>query len=788
MLFKPRTDKSADTAILRRTTATAITARPVVKLRGGTGGIADVLTSATTLVEAQLGKFRDQYILIRDEETLRAYFAEIKKNKKFALDTETSGLNPISDFIVGVCLYTPGQKGAYIPLNHTSYITGALVKNQVTVSLIAQLLAEINTPEYFIVMHNAKFDIRFCKNQLGVNMRCDWDTMIAANILNENEPHHLKGLHSKYCNQGNDYYKFESLFKGVPFQFIPIKTAYLYAARDPIITWELYEFQKQYLNENDPDLKTCYDAFINNEMPLLPVMVDVEDTGVRLDMERQKELHNKYEKKLADVENKVAELLKFFEDKISAYRSAQLKEETSVDKDKRKLVRLDSPINLGSAKQVAVLLYDILKLSNGRDGEDARGTGEKLLLLVKEKAEKKKGNEQAVALIDAILDLRGVKKLLSTYIDKMPAEVNKVSGKIHCSFNQYGTVTGRMSSNEPNMQNIPARDEPAEIRTMFTANPGEVLVSCDYSQQEPRILAHISGDEHMITTYREGRDLYAQMAALVFHKKYEECLEHFPDGSLNKEGKKLRGRMKAIVLGVMYSKEAPSIAEDLKISREEAENLYNTFFTRFPKVKKYLDDTQNFARQNGYVKTLWGRKRHLPDMMLPEYEISYSEAKMAQDVDVMDFSGGVQEVQEVSTVERNRIIRELKSARGYVAKQFVIKRWADKGYKVVDNTRKIKDAERQCVNSVIQGTAADMTKQASVICFNDPRLKKIGAKIVLWVHDETISSVPLENAAEACKYISENMKKAAARLCVPMKCDCEVMKCWGGPVITPEEG
>ena len=239
MLFKPRTDKCADTAILRRTAAKSVTARPVVKLRGGTGGIAGVLSSATTLVEAQLGKFRDQYVLIRDEETLKAYFAEIKKNKKFALDTETSGLNPISDIIVGVCLYTPGQKGAYIPLNHMSYITGVQTKNQVPAALMAQLLAEVNTPEYFIVMHNAKFDIRVCKNQLGVNMRCDWDTMLAANILNENEPHHLKGLHSKYCNNGNDYYKFENLFKGVPFQYIPINTAYLYAARDPIITWEL---------------------------------------------------------------------------------------------------------------------------------------------------------------------------------------------------------------------------------------------------------------------------------------------------------------------------------------------------------------------------------------------------------------------------------------------------------------------------------------------------------------------------------------------------------------------
>lgn len=784
MLFKPRTDKAADSAIIRKTAASSITARPTIKLRGGSGGLAGTISSASVLVEAQLGKFRDQYVLIRDEETLRAYFEEIKKNKKFALDTETSGLDPLTDMVVGVCLYTPGQKGAYIPLNHVSYITGAVAKNQINAGLMGQLLAEVNTPDYFIVMHNGKFDIRFCKNQLGVKMRCDWDTMLAANILDENEPHHLKGLHSKYCNNGNDYYKFESLFKGVPFQYIPIKTAYLYAARDPIITWELYEFQKQYLNPQSEELASCYDAFINNEMPLLPVMVDVEDTGIWLDLKRQKELLEKYTGKLAGAEEKTVEILKHFEDKISAYRAAQLKEESTTPKEKRKLVHLDNPINLASAKQVSALLYDILGLTNGRDGSDEKGTGEKLLVLIKEKCDGKKDIDQkAVELVDSILELRGIKKLLNTYIEKMPEVANKRDGKIHCSFNQYGTVTGRMSSNEPNMQNIPARGESAEIRTMFTANPGEVLVSCDYSQQEPRILAHISGDEHMITTYREGKDLYAQMAALVFHKKYEECLEHLPDGSLNKEGKKLRGRMKAIVLGVMYSKEAPSIAEDLKISREEAENLYNTFFTRFPKVKKYLDDTQNFARKNGYVKTLWGRKRHLPDMMLPEYEISYSEAKMAQDIDVMDFSGGVQEVQEVSTAERNRIIRELKSARGYVAKQFIIKRWADKGYKVVDNTRKIKDAERQCVNSVIQGTAADMTKQASVICFNDPRLKKLGAKIVLWVHDETISSVPFENAAEACKCISENMKKAAARLCVPMKCDCEVMQCWNGPTI-----
>ena len=783
-LFKPRTDKAADNLIIKRSAANVLTARPVIKIRGGSGGLADTINSATALVEAQLGKFRDQYTLIRDENALAAYFEAIKRNKKFALDTETGGLDTFNDVCAGVCLYTPGEKGAYIPLNHISYITGVKAQNQIDPKLMAQYLKEVNGPEYFIVMHNAKFDMRVTENQLGVKVHCDWDTMIAANILDENEPHHLKGLHSKYCNNGNDYYKFENLFKGVPFPLIPIKTAYLYAARDPIITWELYEFQKQYLNPQNAELASCYDAFINNEMPLVPIMAAVENEGIALDFDKQKELQNKYEAKLAAQEKRTTEILKHFADKIDAYRLAQAKEEASKPKEQRRLTRLDEPINLGSSKQVSVLLYDILELSNGRDGDDAKGTGEKLLKIAKQKAQNKKGIDPAcVDLIDGILELRGIKKLLGTYIEKMPEIVNKKTGKIHCSFNQYGTVTGRMSSNDPNMQNIPARDESAEIRTMFTADPGKVLISCDYSQQEPRILAHVSGDEHLIQAYQQGKDLYAQMASMVFHKTYEQCSEHLPDGSINKEGKRLRGQMKAIVLGVMYSKEPPSIAEDLKISIDEAQNLYDTFFKRFPKVKKYLDDTQKFARENGYVKTLWGRKRRLPDMMLPEYEISYADGRMAENFDPMDFSGGEQKVTEVSSAEKARIIKELKSARGFKSKMFVLKRWADKGYKVVDNTRKIAEATRQCVNSVIQGSAADMTKAASVICYNDPRLRKIGAHIVLWVHDETISSAPEEYAAEACEYISENMKKAAARLCVPMKCDCEVMRAWNGPSV-----
>lgn len=766
MLFKPRTTKSADKAAISKAVASPLVPRTRMKVRvGGAGSLADTIAAANTLVESQLGKFRDNYILIRDEEALKAYFEQIKQVKKFALDTETSGLNPISDSLAGVCLYAPGAKAAYIPLGHLSYITGMPSKNQVSKELMAKYLQEVSGPDYYIVMHNAKFDMRFIKNQLGVKLHCDWDTQLAACLLDENEPHHLKDLHSKYCNDGKDAYKFESLFQGVPFPLIPIKTAYLYAARDPQITWELYEFQKQYLNPENEELASCYDAFINNEMPLIPIIADTEDFGISLDMNTQQALKTKYEAKLREIEAKLAGLLKALDTKIADYRTKQLK---SGEK-----VRLDDPINFASPAQVAILLYDIMGLKNPSKKEE-RGTGEKILEKLKDPS----------GMVAGILELRGLKKLLDTYITKMPNEVNPKTGKVHCRFNQYGAVTGRMSSSDPNMQNIPARGESAEIRQIFVADPGYVLISCDYSQQEPRILAHVSGDEHLIAAYKEGKDLYAQMSSLVFHRSYEDCLEHYADGTLNKEGKRLRGMMKAIVLGIMYSKEAPSIAEDLKISIDEAKNLYDTFFKKFPKVKQYLDKTQQFARDNGYVKTIWGRKRRLPDMALPPYEISYASGGVkSADFDPLDFSNDTPQVQEVSATEKNRIIKELKSARGVAGRLFVEKRWAEKGYKVVDNTYKILDATRQCVNSIIQGSAADMTKKASIICYNDPRLQKLGAKICLWVHDETITQVPEQYAKEACAYISENMKKAADILCVPMKCDCEVMKAWGGPAL-----
>ena len=177
--------------------------------------------------------------------------------------------------------------------------------------------------------------------------------------------------------------------------------------------------------------------------------------------------------------------------------------------------------------------------------------------------------------LQLLLKYRELKKLLTTYITKMPEVVGK-DGKIHCNFNQMGTVTGRFSSSEPNMQNIPSHNK--DIRKMFRASKGNLLISCDYSQQEPRILAHLSQDERLIQSYRDGKDIYAQIASICFHKKYEDCKEFFPDGTVNKEGKRVRGIMKAIVLGIMYGKEPDSIAKDLGISKKDANETYNSFF------------------------------------------------------------------------------------------------------------------------------------------------------------------------------------------------------------------
>ena len=323
-------------------------------------------------------------------------------------------------------------------------------------------------------MFNAGFDLRVIKNQLNVQLECYWDCYIAARLLNENEQeNNLKALHNKYCMNGEgDAFTFSSLFSGIPFTHIPIKPGYLYAARDAEITYELYEFQKPFLTIDDPicierELTGVASVFREIEMPIVPIIAEMEDTGVAFDFEFVEELSKKYHKQLEEIEREFYECVDEFADRIEKYRRA-----VGVAS------KLSDPINISSPTQIAILLYDILEI-DAVDAKTPRGTGEAILLKIN------------TPLTQTLLKYREVEKLLSTYIDKMPKIVNEKTNRVHASFNQIGADTGRFSSANPNMQNIPSQN--SEIRKMFKATDGYLMLSSDYSAQDPRQIgrAHV---------------------------------------------------------------------------------------------------------------------------------------------------------------------------------------------------------------------------------------------------------------------------------------------------------
>lgn len=767
-LFTPRSTRESDKKILQKanTTQKIFTS----KSRSGGKGLAERIASAEIEVNRYFSKFKDDFIIIRDEESLKNYIQNAITDGIIAIDTETDGLDTFNGTLAGVCIYSPSQKAAYIPVHHVSYITGIERDNQLKEPILKQYFGLLKDNNVKVIMHNASFDLKVFANMIGLRLPCYWDTMIAANLLNENEPHGLKVLHDKYCGDNTGVYSITNLFDGMVFTYVPIKLGYLYAARDAKMTYELYEYQSKWLSPNPPegyeDLKSCYDVMMNIEMPLVPVILDAELRGIAIDNNTAEHLKKEYNNKLDICKNKFSELLEPLKDDIVSY----IRSHSTVNSK----CKLEWPVNMDSPLQVSELLYKVLMV----DSKDGTSTGVKELQAILEKTK----NQVVKDIISNLLEYRKIQKLLTTYIEKLPEVVNPKTGKIHCNFVQYGTVTGRMSSNSPNLQNIPSKNK--EIRKMFTADDGYCLIGCDYSQQEPRLLAHMSNDKQLIHAYVSGKDLYAHIGSLALHVPYEQCLEHNPDGSVNSEGKKRRTKMKAIVLALMYGKGPKALAEDLKITHDEAVNLMDAVFTEFPQVKQFIDESQKFARTYGYVKTFWGRKRRLPDMLLDKYEYTYANG-VGNDFDPLgDFSQPVEINQEVKQELKDKWNKLLNNAWGFKQKQLLIQRaLQEDGLKVKDNGMKIADSERQTVNSRIQGSAGDMVKRASIICYNDERLKKMNCHILIWVHDEIISTCPIKYAQECAKIIDENMKKAADGLSVPMKTDAEITRVWYGDQI-----
>ena len=745
---------------------TAVLVRKIKHNKVRTSVSENKLSEIVSQVSNKLSKHTDDYTVIRNKDELKLYINKAVDNGIISIDTETTGLDPMIDKIVGLCLYTPGEKATYIPINHISKFTRCRLDEQLNEADINECLQMLIEHRVRIVMFNAAFDIRVLKNQVGIRLHCDFDCYIAGKCLNENEPDSgLKALHNKYCLDGaGDAWSFGNLFSGVSFDIVPINTAYLYAARDAEITYELYQYQNPFLDADDDKCKDygLVDVswvFHNIEMPCIDVLVDMEDAGVCFDFTRQLELSDKYNKLLSEKEDACQQIILGYADKIDEYKRTHINH------------KLGNPININSVAQLAILLYDIIGVS-AVDNVHPRGTGEAILAKID------------LPLCEAVLEYRAFKKLITTYIDKLPNCVNPNDGRIHCNYNQYGAVTGRLSSSEPNLQNIPSHNK--DIRTMFRAKDGYYLLSSDYSQQEPKALAAMcakSGDTQLLDTFIAGKDLYSEIASVSFGYPYEDCKEFNTDGTTNKEGKARRTQAKSILLGILYGRGIDSIAEQLHCSRDKAQSIKNKVFTGFPAIKEFERASIRMAEEKGYVTTVCGRKRRLPDMQLPEYEFSYTEAKQLATMDVLDFSSDAV-IDEVPDDVINSYWDRLDAVRYRSQKKLIIEDALKHGIKIRDNGGFIAEAKRQCVNSRIQGSAADITKLAMIRLHENERLKELGFVMLISVHDEIIAECPKDNIAECKKLFADEMCAVAEEvLGMPISCDVTVTECWYGEEI-----
>lgn len=641
-------------------------------------------------------------------------------------------------------------------------------------------------------MHNGKFDYKVIKCTCGNDLKVHWDTYIAARLLDENEP--SAGLKQQYIDKidpDQEKYSIDHLFENVEYAWVDPEIFALYAATDSMMTYKLYLWQKEKFS--DPDLARVYNLFMNVEMPIMHVVARMELRGISLDQEYAKRLSEHTHKLIEDCNKRVADELENLKPQIEAWKLTPEAVTKTVSKtgkvaSKSKIEQLDNPISVGSPTQLAILLYDILK-APVIDKEKPRGTGVDELKAISDKTN--------WPICKLILEKRELDKLLNTFVDKLPNDVNPSDGKIHCEFLQVGTDTGRFSSKSPNLQQLP-RDNKT-VRMLFCAQPGYMLVGSDFSAQEVRIAAFASQDMDMINAYKEGKDLYSVVATAMFNNKYEDNLEFYPEGTeimfegkpticgnkthMNKEGKLRRQSAKAVLIGSIYGRGAASIADQInsgrkpenRITKEDAQAIIDNFYKGFPRITKWMEECHELVHTKGFVETWNGRRRRLPDAMLPKYTIKMKQSEL--DANFNPFLGCENRVN-VELIEKyNTQLNKLKSKKEYDnIKTAALK----EGIEIHDNTGYISQAERQSVNFPCQAGGAEVTKLAMINIDKDPTLKELGFSLLLTIHDEVIGECPKETAEQAANRLVEIMVGTAVEnnINVPMKCDPTVTNHW----------
>lgn len=725
-----RSDTQSDLILLNRLDSLA-TNKPQMKVKP-VKRFADKIDNIETIIANKLGHHEGEYQIIRSELELMQLIERISEVGLASIDTETTSKDSITTTLVGTCIAVDGTKPAYIPHNHISHITQKPIKGQIPLDIMAEHLAKVKDIKW--VMHNGKFDLEVIQNNLGLKLFCYWDTFLAHKCINELDSAALKDIQFKYCNSTDpESYTYKSLFGDVPFCYVSIETAHLYAAGDPAKTLEVYKFQEKYFQKH-PE---TYYVFSEIEMELLPVIVDIGLRGIHIDTDFADNLKTKYSKMLKTAEEDCHKMLKPYEQII------------------KKTADISWPVNLASPLQIAALFYDIFQVPVV-NRHNPRGTGKEILSNINHPFAPK------------LLEYRRLEKLMSTYIEAIPNSINPKSGVVHTEYNQMGTDTGRMSSSNPNLANIPSKNK--DIRKMFIPAPGNVFVGSDYSQQEPRVLAFLSQDKALREVFLSGQDLYSSMVSKIDKKPLAECLE-----SYSKAAKSRRGIIKTIWLGILYGRSAKKVADDLKISVKEAQAVINSIYETFPGVKIYMDYIHNFVTKNGYVETICGRRRHFPNAMLLPYEVSGTTIYLEDDPLTLSEEPQLRELDYETKLRYSDMI----SSASFRERENIINSLTARGFKVKNNSGFVAEAKRQAFNAAIQGSAADMTKLATIRLYKDTIMTQNSANMVLSIYDELIVECPQQFSNIVSERLVAIMIETAASLIdVPMKCDAEITNRW----------
>lgn len=470
-------------------------------------------------------------ILIENVDQLDEYVTNMIEAGIGGIDTETTGLDRVKDTIVGASLYYPGGIECYIPMRHLVPIFDEPYKGQLTYEDVGAEFQRFVDAGTKMIFANADFDLSMIYKDLKVDMNdiCYYDVILAWRCLKENEKDNaLKVLYNKYVLKGHgDPMKFADFFTPQLFPYCKPEVAKLYAANDAKITYDLFMWQLPYVTKDNPKcqrnhLEAVSDLLWSVELPMIKVCQNMHRTGIYLDKEIASTLVTKYNKEVKKEETKLAELVQDVLEK-SSYSPSPMQKVP---------FKTGAEFSSTSTMHVKHLLYTVMGLPQGKDGA---------------KTDKTVLAEFNLPVTNQILKVRSLHTLISTFVEKLPKATTPDS-RIHCQFRQIGADTGRMSSAEPNMQNIPSHA--TDIRHMFHATPGYVMLSSDYSAQEPRLTAFVSQDPKMIQSFKDGKDIYASIASTAFHVPYEKCLEFHPEtGEYQADGKARRGEAKTIVLG-----------------------------------------------------------------------------------------------------------------------------------------------------------------------------------------------------------------------------------------------